>query len=75
MPSRPSPPKYIPPQQQQIRPPSPRARTALLETERRAQAKAAKKRKGYQSTVLTKGLGLGDLRTQRQEAKAFKLGE
>lgn len=71
MPSGPSPPKYNP----QVKAPSPRMRTALLETERKAQLTAAKKRKGYQSTVLTRGLGLGDLRTSRQEAKAFKLGE
>ena len=67
MPSSPSPPKYTP------RSPSPTMRPALLETEKRTQAKAAKIRKGYQSTILTHGLGLAS--TRRQEAKAFKLGE
>lgn len=71
MPRSPSAPKFAP----QVAAPKPRVRTALLETEKKAQAKAAKKRTGYQSTVLTHGLGLGDLDIRRQQAKAFKLGE
>jgi hypothetical protein len=71
MPTGPSAPKFQP----QVTSPKPTVRTALLENEKKAQAKVAKKRTGYQSTVLTHGLGLGDLDLKRQQAKAFKLGE